>query len=231
VNDNGESMDAIRTITFDSYSTLVDVEAVEAALADRVDDPEPVSRHWRSRSLLYTVVTNELDQYDSFYALNRAALEHALAHHGIELPEAEREEILAAYHELAVFDDVREGLSRLNDAGYDTYVVSNGTPEMLASMVDHAGIEALVADTISADEIETYKPNVELYRHAAARTGTPIDAVAHVSALFYDVLGASHAGMTGVWIDRGKGPWDHFAGAPDHTVESIHDLADRLAAG
>jgi hypothetical protein len=29
------------------------------------------------------------------------------ASHGIELPTAEREEILAAYHELAVFDDVR----------------------------------------------------------------------------------------------------------------------------
>jgi len=223
-------VDSIRTITFDSYSTLVDVEAVETALADRIDNPEPVSRHWRSRSLLYTLVTNEIDQYDSFYALNRAALEHALASHGIELPTAEREEILAAYHELAVFDDVRKGLGRLNDAGYETYVVSNGTPEMLASMVDHAGIGAFVAGTISADEIETYKPNAALYRHAAARTGAPIEAIAHVSALFYDVLGVRHAGMTGVWLDRGTGPWDDFAGTPDVTVESIHDLSDRLTA-
>ena len=226
-----DPVESIQTITFDSYSTLVDVEAVEAALADRVDDPEPVSQHWRSRSLLYTVVMNELDQYDSFYALNRAALEHALASHGRDLPKAEREEILAAYHELAVFDDVQEGLARLNDAGYDPYVVSNGTPEMLESMIAHAGIGGLIADAISADEIETYKPNVELYRHAAARTGTPIEAIAHVSALFYDVLGASRAGMTGVWIDRGKTPWDAFAGAPDVTVQSIHEVADRLTAG
>jgi hypothetical protein len=85
-------VDSIRTITFDSYSTLVDVEAVEAALADRVDDPKPVSRHWRSRSLLYTVVTNEIDQYDSFYALNRAALEHALPATGLSFrrPSARR---------------------------------------------------------------------------------------------------------------------------------------------
>jgi len=221
-------MDAIRTVTFDSYSTLVDVEAVETALADRVDEPEPVSQHWRSRSLLYTVVTNEIDSYDSFYALNRAALEHALASHGIEMPAAEREEILAAYHELTVFDDVRAGLERLTGAGYETYVVSNGTPEMLASMVEHAGIDDLVADTISADEIATFKPSPALYRHAAARTGTPIDAIAHVSALFYDVLGASNAGMTAVWLDRGTTPWDEIAGAPDVTVDSIHDVADRL---
>jgi len=223
-------MDPIETITFDSYSTLVDVQAVEEALADRIDKPEPVSRHWRSRLLLYTVVTNQIDAYESFSALNGAALDHALAAHGLHVTAREREDILSAYHELAVFDDVREGLDRLADAGYNTYVVSNGTPEMLASMVDHAGIGAYICETISADEIEVFKPNVELYRHAAARTGTPIEAIAHVSALFYDVLGASHAGMTGVWMDRGKGPWDDFAGAPDASVESIHELADRLGA-
>jgi len=53
----------VSTVTFDSYSTLVDVEAAEAALADRVDDPEPVSRLWRSRSLAYTFVANAVDAY------------------------------------------------------------------------------------------------------------------------------------------------------------------------
>jgi len=221
-------MDNIETVTFDSYSTLVDVDAVETALEERVDNPEPVSRHWRSRSLLYTLVANQINEYDSFYALNRAALEHALAAHGVDVSPSEREKILSAYHELAVFDDVREGLERLTDAGYETYVVSNGSTEMLSSMVEQAGIGGQIADTISAQEIEIFKPSVELYRHAAARTGTPIECVAHVSALFYDVLGASHAGMTGVWMDRGKGPWDDFAGSPDVTVESIHEVADRL---
>jgi len=224
-------MDAIRPITFDSYSPLVDVEAVQTALAKRVDEPGPVSRHWRSRLLLYTTVTNELDRHDSFYPLARAALEHALAAHDVSVSPSEREDILAAYNALAVFDDVRSGLERLTDAGYEAYVVSNGSPEMLASMVEHAGIEGLIADTISADDVEAYKPHAQLYRHAAARTGTPIDAMAHVSALFYDVLGASDAGMTGIWMDRGKGPWDDFAGPPDATVKSIHDLADRLETG
>jgi len=223
-------MDAVETITFDSYSTLVDVEAVKTALAERVGEPDPVARHWRSRLLLYTTVTNELDRYDSFYPLARAALEHALATHGVTVAPSEREAILSAYDDLAVFEDVQAGLERLTDAGYEAYVVSNGSPEMLASMVAHADIDEFIADTISADEVEAYKPNVELYRHAAARTGSPVESIAHVSALFYDVLGASNAGMTGVWMDRGTGPWDDFAGPPDATVESIHDLADRLGA-
>ena len=51
---------------------------------------------------------------------------------------------------------------------------------------------------------------------------------AHVSALFYDVLGASHAGMTGVWLDRGKVPWDDFAGDPDAVVSDIREVGPTL---
>jgi len=219
-------MTSVETVTFDSYSTLLDVDAVEAALEDAVENPRPISQHWRSRSLMYTMVANEIDAYDTFYAFNRAALEHALETHGVDLPESEREEILATYHDLRVFDDVQDGMAALTAAGYDVYVFSTGTPEMLASLVKTAGIDEYIGDTISADEVETYKPNAEIYRHAAARTGTPIDAIAHVSAGFFDVLGAQHAGMTGVWLDRGKVPWDGFAGDPDATVSDIRDVTD-----
>ena len=218
----------VETVTFDSYSTIVDVDAAEQALAARVPDPEPVSRHWRARSLEYTFVADDVDAYRPFYELNRAALQHALDAFGVDCSPEERDEILAVYHELDVFDDVREGLAALNEAGYDCYVVSNGNPEMLDSMVAHVGIGDLLVDTISAHEIQTFKPNSEIYRHAAARTGTGIDHIAHVSAGWFDVLGAQHAGMQGVWVDRGKVPWDDFAGDPDLTVTSFHELVAAL---
>ncbi|WP_049900707.1 haloacid dehalogenase type II [Halococcus agarilyticus] len=220
--------DRISTLTFDSYSTIVDVDAVEAALAAHVDDPEPVSRLWRARSLEYTFVANGIDAYQPFYEMNRDALSHALATHGVDLTEDEREAILETYHELDVFDDVRDGIERLREGGYDCYVVSNGNPEMLESMVEGADIGDLLEDTISADEIHTFKPDAEIYRHAAGRTGTPIDEIAHVSAGWFDIQGAMHAGMQGVWVDRKGSPWDPFDGDPNLTIETFHDLADEL---
>jgi len=154
----------------------------------------------------YTLVATHLEAYETFYEINRDALAYALAAHGIDLSADEREEILEVYHELEVFDDVRESVERLHGAGYDTYVLSNGNPEMLESMVDHAGIGDLLVDTISADELETFKPDPDLYRHAAGRTGTPIDELVHVSALWFDVQGAINAGMQGVWLDRKGNP-------------------------
>jgi 2-haloacid dehalogenase len=220
--------DAVTTLTFDSYSTLVDVDAAEQALAARVDDPEPVSKLWRSRSIEYTLVSNHIDAYQTFYEMNRDALTYALDAHGVDLPDGERDEILAVYHDLDVFDDVRDGMQRLADAGYDLFVVSNGDPEMLDSMVDYADIGGLLEDTISADEVQTFKPSPEIYRHAAARTGTPIEEMAHAAALWFDVQGAQHAGMQGIWMDRKGTPWEPFDGEPSLTVETIHDIADEL---
>lgn len=218
----------VTTVTFDSYSTLVDVDAAERALEERVEEPEPVSKLWRSRSLEYTFVANAIDAYQPFYEMNRDALQYALDAHGVDLPTEERDEILAVYHELDVFDDVREGIERLRDGGYDPYVVSNGNPEMLDSMVEHAGIGDLLEDTISADEVRTFKPAAELYRHAAARTGTPIGEIAHVTAGWFDVMGAKHAGMQSVWVDRKGSPWEPFGGDPDLTIERFDDLVGAL---
>ncbi|MFC7156318.1 haloacid dehalogenase type II [Halomarina halobia] len=221
--------DRVTTITVDSYGTLVDTDAVEARLAERVPDPEPVSKLWRSRSLMYTMVGNFIGYYQPFYEMNRNALEYALDAHDVDLSSAERDEILGAYHELDVFPDVRDGIERLRAGGYPVYVLSNGNPEMLRSMVRHAGIADVVADTISADEIRTFKPHPDIYRHGAARTGTPIDEIVHVAGPAFDVLGAMHAGMQGSWINRDKGPWESFADvSPDLTIDSFDDLAEIL---
>jgi 2-haloacid dehalogenase len=219
----------VTTITFDSYSTLVDVDAAENALADRVEDPEPVSRLWRARSLEYTFVANQIDAYQPFYEMIRDALQYALDVHDADISQEERDEILAVYHELDVFDDVRDGIERLRDDGYACYVVSNGNPAMLSSLVQHAEIGDVLEDTISADEVRMFKPDAELYRHAAARTGTPIDEIAHVTAGWFDVMGAQHAGMQGVRVDRQATLWEPFDGEPDLTIDSLHELATALS--
>lgn len=219
--------DRVSTLFFDSYSTVVDVDTAAGPLEEHADDPGSVSDLWRVHSLMYTMVANHVDGYAPFYDLNRQALAYALDAHGIDADAETREEILAVYHDLEVFDDVRDGMERLGEA-YDLYVLSNGNPEMLESMIDIADIGGLIEGFVSADEIATYKPAAELYEHAADRTDTPVEEAVHVSALWYDVQGAMHAGLQGVWVDRKGDPWVRFDGEPDLTIETFHDLADEL---
>jgi 2-haloacid dehalogenase len=219
----------VSTITVDSYGTLVNTDAVEQVLAAHVPEPEPVSKLWRSRSLMYTMIANSTGFYKPFYEMNREALEYSLAVHGIELKENIRDEILSTYHELEVFNDVRDGIERLVDGGYEVYVISNGNPEMLESMVEHAEIGDIISDAISAHEIEKFKPLPEIYRHGADRTATPIEEIVHVAGPAFDIIGAMNAGMQGAWLTRGKNVWEPFAGVePDLTMDTFHDLADAL---
>lgn len=220
--------DAVETVAFDSYGTIVDVTAVGEPLSEHVDSPEVVAKLWRNRSLGYAMVANAIEEYDSFYALNRHALRYALDTLGIELDEETQEEILSTYHELPVFDDVRAGMKRLRDGGYELYVVSNGSEEMLETMVDHGDLGDLLTDTVSADEVERFKPDAEPYRHAADRIGTPIEEICFVAAGWWDVPGAVHAGMQGVWINRQNTLWGPYETEPDLTIETFGDLADEL---
>jgi 2-haloacid dehalogenase len=219
--------DRVTTITFDSYSTVVDVASAEVALEGYVDDPAAAATLWRSHSLFYTMVANHIGVYEPFYELNRHAAAYALKAYGADVDEGTYDEITSIYHDLDVFDDVQDGMGRLAEE-YDLYIVSNGNPEMLETMVETAGIDDVLEDTVSADEVETYKPDAEIYRHAAARTGTPIDEIAHATAGWFDVQGAAHAGMQGVWVNRGGGPWTTYGPEPDLEVDSFHGLADEL---
>lgn len=221
--------DRVTTVTFNSYSTLLDVDSTETALKNVSTDPEPVARLWRDRSLKYARMCNFLGVYEPFYELNRLGLKYALEYYGVELTAEEREEILSVYHNLHVFDDVRPGMEALSDAGYDLWVISNGDPEMLASLVQVADIDDLIEDAISADEVECYKPDADLYRHAAGRTGTPIDQIVHVTAGWIDVMGAMNAGMQSVWVDRKGDPWETFGAEPDLIIETFDELVEVLA--
>ncbi len=229
-------LDAVETVTVDSYTTLVDVDSQAVVLAERVpglEDPGAVSRTWRSRAIQYTMVANAIDAYRPFSDLLGLALDYALRRAGHEVESATREAIQRTVYEdrLAVFEDVGPGLARIADAGHPVWIVSNGDPRMLGHLVEAADLEDVVEDAVSADEVERYKPEPTIYRHAAARADTPVGRVLHVSGgTMRDVWGAKHAGMRTAWLCRPSKPFprESLGPEPDLTVESFHDLADRL---
>lgn len=218
----------VDVVTFDSFSTVVDVDSTATAVEGYVEDPVAFAREWHSRAATYGMVANHLDAYETYYDLHRDALEYLLAREGRSPPDDELDGIVSVYYEMDPFDDVREGMERLRETGYDLGIVSNGNPEMLDSMVQVAGIGDLLAETISADEIERHKPARELYHHAADRLDVDPADIAHVSNGYVDVQGAVTAGMQGVWLDRQNNPPDPFGPDPDLAVGSMDALCDRL---
>lgn len=232
-------MDAIarvETVTVDSYTTIVDVDAQADVLAEAVpalDDPGSVSATWRSRTIQYTMIANAIDAYRPFSTLLDLSLDYALRAAGHAVDAGTREVVRRTVYEdrLVVFEDVTPALEHLADGGYPVYVLSNGDPAMLEHLLEAADLEGVVEAAISADEVEHYKPAPPIYRHAAARTDTSIDRILHVSGgSMRDVWGAGHAGMRTAWLRRPETRFPHesLGPEPDLVVDGFPDLVDRL---
>ncbi len=220
--------DAIDVVTFDSFSTLVDVESTAVAVEGYVDKPTAFARDWHSRAAYYGIVANHVDAYHTYDDFHRLALEYMFAAKGISATADELEEITSVYHDMRPFDDVRPAMATLRDAGYTVGIVSNGNPEMLESLERRADIGDLVAEAVSADEIQRFKPAIELYEHAARRFGINTEAICHVANGSVDVMGAKHAGMQAVWCNRTDTPPEPFGPEPDTAVDGLADLVERL---
>lgn len=217
--------DVAETITFDSFTTLVDVEtSTQRALGEYVANPDPIVTLWRSRAVDYRMVSTFTNTYETYEETTRSALEYALAVNDVALPDRVIDEINSVFHDLDVYNDVYSGMKQLTQAGYTLYILSNGNPGVLDSMIERAEIDDLIEGTISADEIEVYKPDPRFYEHAAERTGTPVEEIVHVATPWYDIYGAIHAGMQGIWMNRNDRPWDRFTGEPDRIVDDFDEL-------
>ncbi|MFA5665039.1 haloacid dehalogenase type II [Castellaniella sp.] len=218
----------IKTITIDSYSTLLDVDSAAGPLREKIDNADEVAKLWRYESLVYGMLCNFYGTYESFYELNRHALRYSLKVHQIDLPEEEINDILSIYHDLKVFDDVRDGVKALRDLGYPVYVLSNGDPAMLKSLVKIARIDDIINDYISVEEIHQYKPAKELYLHGAKRAATAPENIVHISAGWFDFAGAQQAGMQGIWMNRKDEIPRIFGPKPDLVVRGFAEVVELL---
>jgi len=153
--------DRVETVTYDSYTTLVDVYSQADVLAEKVDGidhPEFVSRVWRARNMMYTVLANDIDAYRPFYEIQGLSLRYALESFGHDVPEDVRDEIRREVYKenISVFDDVQPAMERIDDLGYDQYVISNGDPDMLDHMVETAGIDGILEDKANLSQKDNF---------------------------------------------------------------------------
>ena len=224
---------AVDALVFDAYGTLFDVHSV-AALAEALAPGHgaALSQSWRSKQLEYTWLSSLMATpawpRPDFAAVTAQALDYALEALGIALAPAARARLCDAYLTLSPFPDVRAALAAL--APRPRWILSNGTLAMLAPVVRHAGLEALLDGVLSVDATGVYKPSPAVYRLAAERLRVPVARIGFVSSNGWDAIGAKAFGFTSFWINRAGAPVDRHGPAPDRIIATLADLPPLLAA-
>ena len=192
---------------FDAYGTLFDVHAaVRRHAAALGPDAAQFSALWRAKQLEYSWVRTLAGQYRDFWALTEEALDFAFASFAGTHP-ALRPALLEAYRRLDCYPEVPELIRGLKRQGKQLAILSNGTPDMLASAVSAAGLEGCFDAVLSVDGVRAYKADPRVYDLLTTHFRVYPEAVSFQSSNRWDIAGAAAYGLRTVWINR--------AGAPD----------------
>jgi 2-haloacid dehalogenase len=214
----------LKVLLFDAYGTLFDVDSLIAG-CDQVFPGRglEVCRLWRAKQLEYTQLLNMMGRFEDFWQVTSKALVFSCRSLNLECPPEVRDRLLESYFQVDAFSDVAPALEVLS-RHYPLAILSNGTPKMLKVAVEHNGLQGFLTQIISASEVNSYKPNLQLYRWACQKLGHGPDGVGVVSANAWDVTGARAFGFWTTWVNRRGAPWEDLGFTPDVTVSSLVDL-------
>jgi 2-haloacid dehalogenase len=203
---------------FDAYGTLFDVHSAVARHKEMVGPAAArVSEIWRNKQLEYSWTRNSMGQYLEFWSLTEQALDFALS----AVPGANvgaRDRLLNAYEALDCYDDVAGVLGQLKIQGAKTAILSNGSPAMLKTAVDHAGVDNLLDAVISVDPIKIYKTTPSVYGLVTKEFGAKPQQISFQSSNRWDIAGAKSFGFYCQWINR-TGQCDEYL---DLSPDEVH---------
>jgi len=209
---------------FDAYGTLFDVQSAasraEAQLGERW---RPLAETWRSKQLEYTWLRTLAGRHADFWQVTGDALDFALESFGFDRP-ALREALMTLYLSLDPYPDVKPTLLKLKGHGLKLAVLSNGSPGMLASAVEHAGLSGFFDAILSVEAVGVYKPHPSVYGLALNAFGLPAERISFISSNGWDAFSAKAFGLRVLWCNRLGQPAEHIPERPDAEAATLTAL-------
>lgn len=210
-----------RAVVFDAYGTLFDVAGPSRALLG--ERAEAVSQLWRRKQLEYSWLRSLMGRHADFAQVTAEALAYAMENLGFA-DEVLARKLLAAYRELPAYDDAKPVLGKLRAKGLKLAILSNGSPEMLAPMVEAASLTGSLDWVLSVEDAGIFKPHPSVYALARDKLALAPADIGFVSANGWDAAGASSFGFAVAWLNRRHEPVERLPGKPSVQLGSLAEL-------
>ncbi len=217
-------LEGVRACVFDAYGTLFDVNAAAREEQEALGDKwEQISDTWRIKQLQYTWLRSLQDNYTSFWQVTQDALEFALTSAGLR-DSALRDRLMDLYLKLDAYEEVPETLRALKAAGLKTAILSNGSPEMLQSAVDNAGISDLLDGVYSVESVGVFKPHPSVYQLAVDNLEISARHISFQSSNGWDAYSAKDFGFQTLWCNRFGQAEEQIPSTPDIQITNLSQM-------
>ncbi|GAB4229486.1 MAG: haloacid dehalogenase type II [Elainellaceae cyanobacterium] len=214
----------LQGIAFDAYGTLFNTHSV-INLANQIfpEHGTQLSEIWRTKQLQYTWLLSLMGHYEDFWNVTKYALTFACQQLNLICTPAIEQQLMDAYNRLELYPEVKAGLKQLSDR-YPLVILSNGSPDMLKTVANHAEINSYFRNILSADSVSIYKPAPQVYQLAVRAFGVSPSSIGFVSSNAWDIAGAKAFGFWTCWINRTRQPQEALGLNADLVIEQLTDL-------
>ena len=220
----------ITTCVFDAYGTLFDVSAAarqaaeEPACAALKDHWADLANAWRLKQLQYSWLRAITRAHMDFWQVTQDGLDWALESCGLDGDAALRQRLLDLYWQLQAYPEVPDMLAALKQAGMQTAILSNGSPDMLDGAVQSAGLDGVLDAVLSVETVGVFKPDARVYDLVGARFDCANAEVLFVSSNGWDAAAAAGYGFRAAWVNRAAEPMDRLPWKPAHILSNLTDI-------
>jgi 2-haloacid dehalogenase len=243
----------IKAVVFDAYGTLYDIQSVATVTEEAFPGyGELITQIWRIKQLEYTWLRSLMRRYEDFSVVTCDSLAYTLRILRLKHQHGVFERIMDKYLHLDLYPDAKAALAAMQ--GRKLAILSNGSTDMLNTLVRNSGLDRVLDATISIDSQKIFKPSPDAYTLIEARLGVPPADVLFVSSNPWDACGAKAFGLNVAWIERVtpeamalacvkndlitpltmfkaiRTQMDELGLEPDYRIHSLAELPDLVAA-
>ena len=225
-----------KLIAFDAYGTLFDVYSM-GQLAEELFPGcgQALALMWRERQIEYTRLVTMSDpnpdgskHYLPFWELTIRSLRYVCKRMGLNLTDQYEKQLMDQYAKLTGFNDSLEVLKAIKGKGISTAILSNGSREMLATVVESNGLKPYLDQVVTIEDVRLFKTAPQAYELLLKAFPVNKEEVLFVSSNAWDALAAKWFGFDVFWVNRLGHPFEEIGEKPNHEGISLSKVLEVL---
>ena len=215
----------IKACVFDAYGTLFDVNSAAAKCKKKLGSRwENFANAWRTTQLEYTWLRSLMKKHENFWKITEDSLDHTME--TFKIKKTMRGELLNLYKELNIYPEVKECLDNLKSKKIKISILSNGTPNLLKSLVESNNIQNYFDDIMSIETVGIYKPDSKVYEIPIKKYGCKPENICFLSSNTWDVSGGGVFGYNAIWVNRFNKVFDKLSYEPRFVINNLNQLLE-----
>jgi 2-haloacid dehalogenase len=140
---------------------------------------------------------------------------------GLSLTPEYEKQLMDQYAKLTGFEDSLTVVKTIKEKGISTAILSNGSREMLATVVEANGLMPYLDKVVTVEEVRLFKTAPQAYELLLKAFPVQKEEILFVSSNAWDALAAKWYGFDVFWVNPLGHPFEEIGEKPNYEGTSL----------